>query len=293
LELKIGEINADILKSIDKLAPFGQEFEKPVFSSRNIAVASDRVLPAGHHFIIFEDLDGSRINGVIWSGSKESLENRCYDLVYTIYKDCYNGNNEVKLKIEDVVLNENREVNDKAEFISRIGINIEKVIGEFKNAAIFYEGPINFKPNLPTKELEELEETENIILYSLPKSRDELNNIVMATKASKVIFNYSYVPDYEIYNFTKVFLGLVKNIINNYSGIYSIKKISKIMNIEEEFVITFSKFMESYGYFTFSTQEDNIYFDRSNAEKSQNNYLGKIISRYLEEKQEYVKYNKK
>ena len=39
-------------------------------------------------------------------------------------------------------------------YVKRIGVPIEKVIGEYSGAEIFYEGPESYKPNLPAKTLE-------------------------------------------------------------------------------------------------------------------------------------------
>ena len=291
LELKLEDINYDVLNSIQKLAPYGEAFAAPNFCSFQLKVVSDRVTQAGHHFLSLTDGTDKIINAVIWNGELVDYTNLLVDISYTIYEDTYNGNNQIKLKIDNLI--ESNEVNYSldVELIKALKEDIGLLIGKYPEANIFYEGPIAFKPDLPTFDLENMPESDEIILYSLPRNNIRLKQLIEKSKATKVILNYSYVPDFEISKFTKNFLGYIKHLVKYKQSTDTINNIAKIFNVDEEFVLTFVDFMTNQGYISYKTAYKNIVFDMVNSESKQNYNLGKIVKRYLKEKEEYTNYS--
>jgi len=134
-------------------------------------------------------------------------------------------------------------------------------------------------------------ESDEIILYSLPRNNIRLKQLIEKSKATKVILNYSYVPDFEISKFTKNFLGYIKHLVKYKQSTDTINNIAKIFNVDEEFVLTFVDFMTNQGYISYKTAYKNIVFDMVNSESKQNYNLEKIVKRYLKEKEEYTNYS--
>ena len=290
MKLDISDIKEEILEAMDMLSPFGEGFLAPVFCSKNVLVTADRIHTAGHHFMTFEDEFHGKINAVLWNGEQTSVLDKKLDVVYAIYKDTFNGNDEIKLRIIDFCESTGKDDNDDVEIINRKGVLIEDVVGEFNEATIFFEGIVSYKSDLPTKGLEELTPTNVVILYSLPKDKKTFEMIKEKTKANYIIENYSYVPDYSITGFSKLFMGLVKGIINNYNGSYSVSKLAILLNVDRDFVITMANLMKCYGYIDFECVSDIIIFRLGSLPKKENKNLEKVVARYLEEKAEYVKY---
>ena len=109
----------------------------------------------------------------------------------------------------------------------------------------------------------------------------------------KIILNYSYLPKYDLDSFTKMFLGVIKNVVRNRNGIISIGKFAEIMQVEEEFINTFSRLLSDYGYFDFYNMDNfEIKYEVKKKNKKDNKFLEKIVIRYLREKEEYVNYMK-
>jgi len=291
LELKLEQVNYDTVNSIQKLAPYGEAFVAPNFCSFDLKVIQDRVTQAGHHFLSLTDGTEKTINAVIWNGEQVEYTNLNVDISYTIYEDTYNGNNQLKLKIDNIVESNEANRTMQIEFVKEINEDVGKIIGKYPNANIFYEGPIAFKPDLPTYDFDNLKLSDEIILYSLPKSKKRLNEIIEKSKASKVILNYSHIPEFEISKFTKNFLGYIKNIINNKGAVDKVTTISKMFCIDNEFVLTFSEFMSKQGYINYKIIEDKIFFEIVKKEKKQDYNLEKVVRRYLKEKEEYTKHS--
>ena len=133
----------------------------------------------------------------------------------------------------------------------------------------------------------------SLILYSLPKSNKIFNVIIEDLHPEKIILNYSYLPKYDLDSFTKMFLGVIKNVVRNRNGIISIGKFAEIMQVEEEFINTFSRLLSDYGYFDFYNMDNfEIKYEVKKKNKKDNKFLEKIVIRYLREKEEYVNYMK-
>ena len=65
------------------------------------------------------------------------------------------------------------------------------------------------------------------------------------------------------------------------------------MQVEEEFINTFSRLLSDYGYFDFYNMDNfEIKYEVKKKNKKDNKFLEKIVIRYLREKEEYVNYMK-
>ena len=253
-------------------------------------IIADAIKGAGHHFMVIEDKDSSHINAVKWNSGMESYQRQHVDLLYTIYKDTFNGNNEIKLKVEEIA-DYFDESQAQVTYIKRIGTPIEEVIGEYKNATIFFEGPESYKPNLPTKTLETIKESEVLILYSVPRSKERLKQLIKKTNANIIVENYNYVPEYSLEKFMKMFLGNVKYLINNKEGMTTISEMAKMLNIDEDFLLVFCEYMTKKGYIEFIKAENTLVFNKGNKKEAIDKRLEEVVKRYLLDKESYIRYS--
>ena len=289
INLNIKDINEETLKLISKLEPYGEAFDSPIFCSKDVRILSDTIKGAGHHFMIVEDKDSSRINAVKWNSGMESYEKQHIDLLYTIYKDTFNGNNEIKLKIEEIA-DYFDESQTQVEYVKRVGVPIEEVIGEYKGSQIFYEGPEVYKPNLPVNCLENISQSDVLILYSIPRNKERLKQLIKKTNANTIVENYTYVPEYSLEKITKMFLGNVKYLINNKEGMTTIGAMSKMLNIDEEFLLVFCEYMTKKGYIEFAKAEETIIFNLGSKQEAVDKRLEEVVERYLLDKEAYIRY---
>ena len=222
MELNLNQINYDLVERIDALAPYGEGFDRPIFCNMELNVISDRVTPKGHHFPVLEDRDGNKINGLLWFGSTDSLEGQKISTRYTITESVFNGEKELKIQINDMIILEDKE-------------NID------------YEKPV-----------------------------------------------FSLDEDYNLNEFMKKFLGIIKFAISNKSGIISMKKLSELLHVEEELAQIIIAYLEEMGYFkaTFAGDMEEVFFEYSSEKGKRNTYLEKTIVRALNEKKEMVEYFK-
>lgn len=109
MELNLNQINYDLVGRIDSLSPYGEGFDRPIFCNMGLNVIADRVTPKGHHFPVLEDKEGNKINALLWFGGNESLEGQKISVRYTITESVFNGEKELKLQLNDVIIVEDNE----------------------------------------------------------------------------------------------------------------------------------------------------------------------------------------
>lgn len=222
MELNLNQINYDLVDRIESLSPYGEGFDRPIFCNMELNVIADRVTPKGHHFPVLEDKEGNKINALLWFGGNDSLEGQKISARYTITESVFNGEKELKLQLNDVIILEDKE-------------NVD------------YEKPV-----------------------------------------------FSLEENYNINEFMKKFLGIIKFAISNKSGIISMKKLSELVHVEEELIQVIIAYLEEMGYFkaTFAGDMEEVFFEFSNGKGKRNTYLEKTILRALNEKNEMVKFFK-
>lgn len=284
-------VNEELFESLKIGEPYGEAFDSPKFVLSNVIINKETINQGKHHFLILKDEFKNEIATTLWNYGPESLEGKKCTVIFTIFKDTYKERNEIKIKIDEIFFEEVEIEDNKVEIIDRINVLIENVIQEFKNSEIYYEGPVMYKPNLSTISLEYEDKVKSLVLYSVPKSNKVFNALIEKFHPERIILNYSYAPKYDFESFGKMFLGVIKNAVNNNEGRVNIKKIAKVMQVEEEFILTFSKLLSDYGYFDFEVMENiEIQYRILNKDSKENDFLRKVVQKYLKEKEEYIDY---
>lgn len=289
--LPFSMINEDLLEELKLGEPYGMDFEAPVFVSENVRIQNDVINGNKHHFLTLMDSSKTTIGCTLWNFGPDSVLNKDCTIVYSIYKDMYKERNEIKIKPEKLIFDKVDLSDNISLLIDRRNVPVEEVIKEFKGAAVFYEGPVTYKPNLPVIGSDFDEKIGTLILYSLPRSNTILKRLMEKSCPDKIVINYSYLPNYNIETFGRMFLGLIKNAVDNYGGVLSVPKIAKTMLIEEEFVYTFCSFLKNRGMIEFnmiSVQE--IKFEIKRAPEKSDSTLYQTVVKYLKEKEDYAKY---
>lgn len=104
--ISLGEVNLDLLKAVNSLAPFGEGNEEPVFEIDGLAAKASilgRDVPKGLRLSL-SDAAGATLEG-LWFGTVDHLQDfrdhSRWDFAATLLPDDYSGRHGVKLKIID------------------------------------------------------------------------------------------------------------------------------------------------------------------------------------------------
>jgi len=223
MELKLNQINYDLVDRIESLSPYGEGFDRPIFCNMQLNVIADRVTPKGHHFPVLEDIEGNKINALLWFGGSDSLEGQKISARYTITESVFNGEKELKLQLNDVIILEDKEIIDYEKPIFSLDENysinefIKKFLGIIKFAISNKSGIISMKK-----------------LSELVHVEEELVQVIIAYLEEMGYFKATFAGDME-----EVFFE-----ISNYKGkrnTYLEKTILKALNEKKEMVEYFKE----------------------------------------------------
>lgn len=285
-------INEEMLEALKIGEPYGEGFMPPKFVTPKVNILRETINKGTHHFMTLTDSTKREVETTLWNyGADELLGKEC-TIIYDIYKDTYKDRNEVKIKIQKILF-ENVEISEREfKWIDRRKYDIAEVIKEFNGCTIFYEGPEMFKPNFPVITHKYDEKVSTLVLYSLPKSNKILYELIENTCPNCIVLNYSYVPKYDCLTFQKNFMGMIKNAVNNFEGKISLKRFADAMSVDDEFIETYSRLLEHDNFI--KIENDVLGEFRYTILEGKNikndEYLENITTRYLKEKEEYVKY---
>lgn len=109
VELEFQEINEDLVKNLEKIAPFGEGNPVPIFVSRDLVIADVLKMGTNEQHLKLRLTNGrSGILNALGFGRAEEWKNLTVgdriDLVYTLEMNRYNGRSETQLKILDIKL---------------------------------------------------------------------------------------------------------------------------------------------------------------------------------------------
>ena len=99
--VKFSEINIDLISDIEKMEPFGKGNPYPIFVSKNVKIESKRVLK-DKHLEMYLNQDNFKMRAIWFNFNKSSSDMEYIDIVFTLQRDSFRGNNNINLNILDI-----------------------------------------------------------------------------------------------------------------------------------------------------------------------------------------------
>ena len=99
--VKFSEINIDLISDIEKMEPFGKGNPYPIFVSKNVKIESKRVLK-DKHLEMYLNQDNFKMRAIWFNFNKSSSDMENIDIVFTLQRDSFRGNNNINLNILDI-----------------------------------------------------------------------------------------------------------------------------------------------------------------------------------------------
>ena len=99
--VKFSEINMDLISDIEKMEPFGKGNPYPIFVSKNVKIESKRVLK-DKHLEMYLNQDNFKMRAIWFNFNKSSSDMENIDIVFTLQRDSFRGNNNINLNILDI-----------------------------------------------------------------------------------------------------------------------------------------------------------------------------------------------
>ncbi|HPV50212.1 MAG TPA: hypothetical protein PLB14_10925, partial [Smithellaceae bacterium] len=104
-ECHLHDVNMDLIRQLDMLAPFGCENPEPVLCTRNVRTSS-AVAVGNNHLKMRVSSDGVSLN-TIWFGMGKYLNtigSSSLDIVFSPHINYWNGASDIQLKMRDAAI---------------------------------------------------------------------------------------------------------------------------------------------------------------------------------------------
>ena len=99
--VKFSEINMSLISDIEKMEPFGKGNPYPIFISKNVKIESKKVLK-DKHLEMYLSQDNCKIRAIWFNFNKSNIDIENIDVVFTLQRDTFRGNNNINLNIIDI-----------------------------------------------------------------------------------------------------------------------------------------------------------------------------------------------
>ncbi len=237
VEASISAMDNTMLRRIDKLAPFGHAFSKPVFVSRNVDIVSNRVIGKNHRRLILSS-DGTQVEGIWWwapSIGDEWDELKKVDVVYTLSQN----RGRVLLTVLHMKCSKKQELRPPTfdrhiQWYDLRRQPIDKILKTCPDIPIYYEGLEKISKNVITRY--EISKCERLLLISAPPAPAILRELIVLSGANEVILGFQGDDFLNINQFMRQLQAILKHVIQNRNGVTTIQALSSLMCAPEELI---------------------------------------------------------
>jgi single-stranded-DNA-specific exonuclease len=110
-ELKMEEINEELISNLELMEPFGKDNERPIFCSRNVQIMDIAIMGFEQQHIKFRLKEGdSRVVSALGFGQARKWQDckvgDLIDIAYYLEINEFNGRREIQMKIVDIILHD-------------------------------------------------------------------------------------------------------------------------------------------------------------------------------------------
>mgnify|MGYP006287273293 CR=1 FL=1 len=307
LDIKL--INEEFYDKLQKIGPFGEGFEAPLFVSKNVCVVKEKKTVKNHHIMRLADENGVSVPAVMWNGSEEDYIGRKFDAVYTITKNTFRGMDEIRMTVNYLVKESEKPWRFfKGGFIDCRGKEIQDIMKDYPNAECFYEGfdikcPVG--KTIDRIKVKEARRGNDVVFITPPVNTNVFREVITAINPRKVILNFSVLPDYTFKGFLLNLLGIIKHVTKNMGGGIHVELACIKLCIEENVLFSALKYLKSMGKIDYTVEDNIISFTNCNESPSKmagiferslkdalaekNSYMNFILNLEIEGFKEYFK----
>lgn len=240
-EVKIEQLSLDLVREIDRLAPFGPGNPPLQFLLRDLTLISESTVGSDqeHRQVIVADSSGNELRMIWWNGADEPLPEAQFDLVCKLSESDYRGSPQLSAEWVDFRLSEAGEIEFKARHVdiidARAAVNpqaqLETCLAEDSQASVWGEGDL--PGDLLCRGRHELQINPHLIIWTAPPSQSVLQRVIRLTKPHKVtVFAFDPNMDDQA-RFMNRLAGASRYAIVHLDGIVSLERLAAACAADE------------------------------------------------------------
>jgi len=179
--LELPEITLDLASALECLAPFGPGNEKLIMATHSLTLQSATTIGRNkeHLKLVVTDASGNSQMVLWWSGAGEALPEGRFDLAYTVRASDWHGSRQAQMEYVDFRVIETAPVeitSQKLEIVDFRSVQDPRTLlptfHDQPSALIWAEA--DAKKEVGGKDRNEFEHADNLVIWTLPPSPEEL-----------------------------------------------------------------------------------------------------------------------
>lgn len=295
MELRPNDIELDILDSINKLEPFGQDNQAPIFAMFDVNLDEFKLIgKEQNHLRLVFSKDDKKFQCVKWNENevKIPLKAKC-DIAFYPRLNEFNDIKNVQLEIIDIYSSQYTnqlqskiklfDHRKKTGILSQISSYLER---DNVDVAIWAKNPLTkellskyqkIKENI----IDKLNSHNGLMFFDYPSSYEEMSQILSQIRPDKIHF-MNYKIDENLENYIKQINGMIKFCHNKLKGNIEISKIAQALGTSESFVQISLEILEDINSIKILDIDKIEYLKPFNYEDFKNNSLFEVLTEEFE-----------
>ncbi len=303
--LPFSNLNFDLVKEIESLAPFGSGNPPPVLVSRNLNKVKEIELGKNkeHRKLVLQNSEGESREALWWNANGKPLPSGQFDLAYYLRLNEYRGQRQVVLEWIDWQEHEpsiitletpvfTQTIRDHR--LSPQPLKNLDALAKEPDTCFWAEGLGNFG-TLPSVNRTELKKSKTLAILTPPPSLSVLQNGLEKVMPEEVILFRLKTPDDSLEGFLNTLSGLVKYAISHYTGQMNNQKLAAALGQTRELIQLGLEWWTAHGDITLDKLDNGQYKVKKqtagkNADQQQLQSLTKSIQNLLNENAAFRSY---
>lgn len=218
--LSLSELSLDLVRDLERLAPFGPGNPPLTLASRNLKLRSHRVIGrTGEHLhLTVEDENGQSESVIWWQGAENPLPEGYFDLAYVVRANDYRGERRIQLEWIDArpAIDHALEVDLSRRAIEVVDCRqqqpssavLDDLKAKYGSLMIWTEGNSSSKNDGVGRH--DLDAAETLVVWTCPPGMRELRDALEKVRPQRVILFSAGTGLEKFEDFIKYLSGLVK-----------------------------------------------------------------------------------
>jgi len=295
IEVDSNDIELNILETLDKLEPFGQNNEPPIFAMFDVNLDEFKLIGKEQNHARFVFLkDDKKFQAVKWNENEIQIPigARC-DIAFYPRLNEFNGTQSIQLEIIDIYSEE-----ISKQFKSEFKIyDHRKKIGILEQISSYLERDnldiAIWAKQASTKEvlskyqkikdnfIQDINRHDGLMFFDYPSNQEEFENILSLIKPNKIHF-MNYKVDENLENYIKQINGMIKYCANKLDGKIDLFRFSSALGVSENFIQIALEVLENIGSIEILDIDKMNYIKSFNYEDFKNDSMFEILKEEFE-----------
>lgn len=290
VEIKPDELDLNILETLDKLEPFGQNNEPPIMAMFDVKLDDFKLIgKESNHLRMNFSVDDKKFQAIKWNEGELQIPYgaKC-DIAFYPRLNEFNGIQNIQLEIVDIFSEEisKQFTNEFKIYDHRKKTGILNQIEQYLNkdnldVAIWAKTPstkekLSKYPKIKENFVEKNTQHIGLMFFDYPSNQEELEEILSSILPQKIHF-MNYQIDENIENYIKQFNGMLKYCANKLDGNVDLTRFSNALGVSVNFIQIALEILENIGSISILDIDKMNYIKPFNYDEFKNDSMFEIL----------------